>query len=63
MAAVKNNGYVIGRIKNPTERVQLEAAKGFNFSNVVMHNFIYKITSKEALELYEKRKKVHKIIK
>lgn len=62
LAAVQQIPYYIIGIDNPTEKVQLVAANCFNFVDNIKF-FIHKITSKEALDLYEKRKKVYKIIK
>jgi hypothetical protein len=69
LAVVRKSGYLISYLANPSEKVQIEAINNIKYNDsdykVCYHNkFVIKhITNKKALELYEKLKKAHSIIK
>lgn len=64
---VINNGNpinFIGYIKNPSEAVQLEAVRNFNYNFEYLEEYVkIWIKSDEALLLFNKLKSIHEIIK
>jgi hypothetical protein len=60
---VKKHIWILGYIKNPSEELEMEVVRNYDYKNNRFRSVIYDLQSEKAIELYKKLKKAHRIIK